>query len=175
MNIFINNECPIFWESLSNSDPQLIFHLPIWAKILEEGYGGDPLFCWMEDNNKPVIGILGCILNFGIIRILYASLPYGGLIGDDKYTNEFITRLEPALKEYGIGQIRIIETRCFDALVNLGYKAAYVSRHIIYLNNQTGDELLRSFNRSVRKNINKSRREGVTIEEVKSSSAPNAQ
>ena len=42
-----------------------------------------------------VVGLPGVLLDFKIIKILYASIPYGNMIGDPSYFPEFMEFVGP--------------------------------------------------------------------------------
>jgi len=165
----ISINAPPFWDEFARHHSGMLFQRSIWARILKQGYTSEPIFCWLEDDDgKAVIGFLGGILDFHILRILNATFPYGGLMGDDRYLDGLIDQLHPVLRDQGIHIVRFIATRPIPGLQHLGYTATNVSRHRINLENYTIDSFLDSLHRSVRKAIRKSHREGVSIEPVTS-------
>ena len=166
MQVFIERTCPSFWDSFVKKNSPLLFHRFVWAKVLKDGYAQEPLYCWLEKDGEPVLALLGGVSNFRIVRILFATFHYGGLVGNLSELRDFCRLLDPQLKQMGIHEIRLLETKSLSVLEEFGYRGVDVPRHIVDIGNHSLESLFNEFKRSVRKNIRKSQKEGVTVDEV---------
>jgi len=166
MKIFVSSECPDFWDDFAKANSSLLFHRSIWARVLRDGYGGMPLFCWLERDGTPVVGMMGAIMDYKVVRVFYAALPYGGLIGDDSAAPDFIKLVEPELRNRGVHKIQIPEPRHAPILEGAGFTSTEIARHQVNVAERDIKSLQASFPRSVRKAIRKSHKENVEIREV---------
>ncbi|KPK25837.1 MAG: hypothetical protein AMJ61_10820 [Desulfobacterales bacterium SG8_35_2] len=166
MKAFVTSECPLFWDEFVQANSSLLFHRSIWARVLQDGYGGTPLFCWLETEASPVVGMMGLVMDFKVVRVLYAALPYGGLIGDDSAAPDFFRIVEPELRKHGVHKIQIPEPRHAPILERAGFTSEEIARHQVNVSGHDAESLEASFPRSVRKAIRKSRKENIEIREV---------
>ena len=166
MQAFVQSECPGFWDDFVESRSPMLFHRSLWANVLQDGYGGVPLYCWLEREGRPVVGMMGGMMDFKVARLFYSSLPFGGLVGDVSAAGDFLKHAEPMLKKRGVHQIHLLEPCHLDALEDLGYHPTVVARHQVDVTDYDSDSLFKDLHRSVRKAIRKSRKENVEVLEV---------
>ncbi len=166
MNVVAQEECPDFWEDFSRSHSDLLFHRAVWGDVLRQGYGWRPLYVWLEENGKPILGFLGGIYNVGFMRMLYASLPYGGLVGDSSRVADLVGLLGDALRDERIHQVRLAEWGVRPELESLGFEAVELSAHRVNLAAYDEETYFKALPHSVRKNVKRSRREGLEISEL---------
>lgn len=166
MKAFVSSDCPAFWDEFVRMHSSMLFHRSTWADILREGYGGTPLFCWLERADTPLAGLMGLVMDFKVVRVFYAALPYGGMIGEDSVVPEFFRYVEPELRKRGVHKIQIPEPRHAPILEEAGFTSIEIARHQVDVSGHDSASLEASFPRSVRKAIRKSSRENVVIREV---------
>ena len=77
------------WDEFASRYTDLIFYQSVWSQVLKEGLGGQPLYFCLREGGEIVAGLPGVLLNFKIFKILYASIPYGHLIGEKSYYLDF--------------------------------------------------------------------------------------
>src|SRR5512136_1175577 len=94
------------WDEFAFQYTDLIFYQSIWSEVLKRGLGGQPLYFCLREGEKIVAGLPGVLLNFKIFKILYASIPYGHLIGEKSYYSAFLELLEIEFRKMGIDQVR---------------------------------------------------------------------
>jgi hypothetical protein len=82
------------WDEFASSYTDLIFYQSVWSQVLKEGLGGQPLYFYLKEGGAVVAGLPGVLLNFKIFKVLYASIPYGYLIGEKSYYPAFLELLE---------------------------------------------------------------------------------
>ena len=95
------------WDEFAFQYTDLIFYQSIWSEVLKKGLGGHPLYFYLREGEKIVAGLPGILLNFKIFKILYASIPYGHLIGERSYYPVFLELLEKEFRKRGIDQVRL--------------------------------------------------------------------
>ena len=98
------------WDEFASRYTDLIFYQSVWSQVLKEGLGGQPLYFYLREGGEIVAGLPGVLLNFRILKILYASIPYGNLIGQKSYYPSFLELLEKEVGRRGIDQIRLTES-----------------------------------------------------------------
>ena len=98
------------WDEFISRYTDLIFYQSSWSGVLREGLGGTSLYFALEDGNQIVSGLPSVLLKVGFFKILYASIPYGNLVGETHTFAEFTERLERELLTRGIDQVRLTES-----------------------------------------------------------------
>jgi len=167
MKAFVSSECPDFWDEFALANSSLLFHRSLWVRVLSDGYGGSPLFCWLEREGNPIVGLMGIVMDFTLVRVYYAALPYGGMIGEDSMVPEFFRIVEPELRKRGVHQIQIPEPRHAPILEEAGFASTEIARHQVHLAGLNAESLEDSLPRSVRKALRKGRKENVEVREVR--------
>lgn len=103
------------WDEFASRYTDLIFYQSIWSEVLKRGLGGKPLYFYLKDHGEIVAGLPGIFLNLKIIKVLYASIPYGNFIGEKRYFPFFLELIKKELPNWGIDQIRITECPFFES------------------------------------------------------------
>lgn len=164
-NVHVTRQAPDFWDDFVEHHQGLLFHRSDWADVLAKGYGYQPCYCWYEQDGAPRLGFMGGIVDFRIVRVLNACIPYGGLLGDESYLEPFCRQLGPALQREGIHQLQLAEPGTRPRLETFGFQGVVVARHQADIADYADAEALRAaLPRSVRKNLNRAEREGLVVE-----------
>ena len=98
------------WDDFASRYTDLIFYRSVWSEVLQKGLGGQPLYFYVKEGSEIVAGLPGILLNFKIFKIVYASIPYGNLIGEKIYFHPFMELIEKEFRTRRIDQIRITES-----------------------------------------------------------------
>ncbi|MBW1873097.1 MAG: hypothetical protein JRJ19_13590 [Deltaproteobacteria bacterium] len=69
------------WSALLQRQPHLLFHEPLWARIVGAGLGGKALCLLLEHDGQVIGGASGFFLRVLWARFLYLGFPYGGFLG----------------------------------------------------------------------------------------------
>jgi lipid II:glycine glycyltransferase (peptidoglycan interpeptide bridge formation enzyme) len=125
--------------------------------------GGQPLYFYLREGREIVAGLPGVLLDFKILKILYASIPYGNLIGEKPYYSPFMEILERAIREKGIGQVRITESPFSNSYSPDTFKSVSAKCSLLDLRGIDKERILESHKKYVRRDIRKAQRSGVTI------------
>src|SRR4030042_187864 len=97
------------WDEFASRYTDLIFYQSVWSQVLKKGLGGQPLYFCLKEGEEIFAGLPGVLLNFKIFKILYASIPYGNLIGEKAYFPVLVEFLEKEFEKRGIDQARLTE------------------------------------------------------------------
>jgi hypothetical protein len=151
------------WDEFASRYTDLIFYQSVWSQVLRRGLGGQPLYFYLRDGGEIVVGLPGVLLDFKILKILYASIPYGNLIGDKPYYSPFMEIFERAIREKGIGQVRITESPFSKGYSPDTFKSVSAKCSLLDLRGFDKERILESHKKYVRRDIRKAQRSGVTI------------
>ena len=160
----------------SSEDPKVLqflfensscfFNRREWFRVLEEGFKV-PVVCYcLEENGKISLALPGMIFNFGIVKMFYSNIPYGGFIGDFQFIPRSLSLFESSLKKDGIQLIRIGRNfnNPFPDLE--GYKRQFAFTHLLNLDGITGEQLWNGYKKRVRRDIRKAEKSGIYLEEI---------
>ena len=105
------------WDEFASRYTDLIFYQSLWSRVLKEGLGGQPLYFYLKEGREIVAGLPGVLLNFRVVKILYASIPYGHLIGERSHYSAFMPLLEKEFRRRGIDQVRFDRVTLFQTSI----------------------------------------------------------
>ncbi len=154
------------WDRLAESSEE-VFTSSAWSAALAEGFSGNVRHAVLCENDRPVVAAGGVLLRIGPARVLYAQLPSGGLAGDRARAWELAGNIEEPLKRSGVDQIRLVDRRSrLDPLPFLaaGYKLLENPGHELDLSDLDEEQFWKKVSSSVRRNVKKAKRSGVTAE-----------
>jgi hypothetical protein len=151
------------WDEFATRYTDLIFYQSVWSEVLRKGLGGQPLYFFLREGGQIVAGLPGVLLNFGVFRILYASIPYGNLIGEQKYFEPFMEVLEKEFKKRGIDQVRISESPFFSSYSPASYRPLPVKCTLLDLRKLDRENIWGGFKKNIRRDVRKAQRSGVTV------------
>ena len=142
------------------------FNRKEWFRVLEEGFKVPVSSYCLEEGGKIYLALPGMIFNFGIVKMFYSNIPYGGFVGDFQLIPGALSLFEKSLKKDGIQLIRI--GRNFNnPFPDLdGYKRQFAFTHLLNLDGMTGEQLWSGYKKRVRRDIRKAERSGIYLEEI---------
>ena len=109
------------------------FCSPAWNEVLEEGLGARAAYYAVAEGGVYRAALAGVHLKFGPVRMFYANLPYGGLIGDPAAFPDLARELQVQLQHEGVHEVRIVRT-AFDAFdPPAGYECTEAVHHLLDL------------------------------------------
>lgn len=156
------------WDNFVSKYSDLIFHYSIWGKVISKAFNSNLLyFCLKNNSGEILLGMPSIVLDFKIVRILYAFIPYGGIIGEKEYIQDFFNLLENLVKENHVDQIRIVESPTTKYGDLDGYTKLTIPQHIIPIGRLNSEDLWNGYLPSVRKAIRRARKFGVEISPIK--------
>jgi hypothetical protein len=138
------------------------FCSPTWNRVLEEGLGTRTAYYGLGGDESPATLLTGSHLRLGPVRMFYANLPYGGVIGDESRFGELVERLGPALKREGVHEIRIVRTSEDGFAPPAGYLSTEAVHHVLDLRALPTDNPS-LYPSSVMRNVKRARSAGVVV------------
>src|SRR4030042_2766788 len=73
-----------------------------WREVLREGFRV-PVICYcLEEGGKIYLALPGMIFNFGILKMFYSNIPYGGFVGNFQLIPQSLSIFEKSIKKDGI-------------------------------------------------------------------------
>jgi hypothetical protein len=151
------------WDEFASRHTDLIFYQSLWNRVLKEGLGGQPLYFYLKDGGEIVAGLPGVLLSFKIFKILYASIPYGHLIGEKSYYSAFLQLLEKEFRRKGIDQVRLTESPFSDSYSPESFKPISAKCTLLNLRGYDKEKIWEGYKKNIRRDIRKAQKSGVTI------------
>ncbi len=152
------------WDEFASRYSDLIFYQSIWSEVLRQGLGGHPLYFYLREQGEIVVGLPGVLLNFRIFKILYASIPYGNLIGEKSYYPAFLELLEKEFGRRGIDQIRLTESPFSEShSFESSFKPVSAICTLLDLRGSDPGKIWEGYKKNIRRDVRKAQRSGMTI------------
>jgi len=163
------------WDEFVSRYTDLIFYQSVWSEILKKGFGGKPLYFYLKEGGEIVAGLPGVLLDFRILKVLYASLPYGNLVGEKGTFPVFQEQLEREFVRRGIHQVRITDSPFQENWVpHSDFEGLQTICTLINLKDMDEERLWKSYSHYVRRDIKRAQKKGVVIQKGESKEDFNA-
>ncbi len=156
------------WDEFASRYTDLVFYQSIWSQVLKEGLGGQPLYFYLTDGGEIVAGLPGVLLNFRIFKILYASIPYGHLIGDKSYYSSLMQLLEEEFRRRGIDQVRLTASPFSQPYPPESFKPVSAKCTLLDLRGYDKEKIWDGYRKNIRRDVRKAQRSGIRIRNVDS-------
>jgi serine/alanine adding enzyme len=151
------------WDEFASRYTDLIFYQSLWSRVLKEGLGGQPLYFYLKERREIVAGLPGVLLNFRVVKILYASIPYGHLIGERSYYSTFLELLENEYRRRGIDQVRLAESPFSESYSPDSFKPIFAKCTLLDLRGYDKEKVWRGHKKNIRRDVRKAQRSRITI------------
>ena len=151
------------WDEFALQYTDLIFYQSVWSEVLKKGLGGQPLYFCLREGEKIVAGLPGVLLNFKIFKILYASIPYGHLIGEKSYYSGFLELLEKEFRRRGVDQVRLTESPFCESYRPESFNPIPAKCTILDLREYDKERIWEGYKKNIRRDVRKAQKSGVTI------------
>jgi len=142
--------------------------------VVKDGLRGQPLYFCLREGGEIVAGLPSVLLNFRIFKILYASIPYGNLIGEQEYFSPFTEILESEFRKRKIDQVRISESPFSKSKLPGDFKSIPAKCTLLDLRGLNKEKIWGAYKKNIRRDIRKAQRSGITIRNVDSPEGINA-
>ena len=152
------------WDEFASRYTDLIFYQSVWSEVLRKGLGGQPLYFCLREGGRIVAGLPGVLLNFRIFKVLYASIPYGNMIGEEPYFEPFSELLDKAFPEMGIHQVRITDSPFSEPFFPRRFRPETTKCTLLDLGGLDQEKVWNGYKKYIRRDIRKGQRSGVTIQ-----------
>ena len=151
------------WDEFASRYTDLIFYESVWSQVLREGLGGQPLYFYLREGREIVAGLPGVLLKFRIFKILYASIPYGNLIGNKSYFPPMIEFLDGEFRKRKIDQVRITESPFLEPFRPKTFKPISAKCTLLFLKRFDKERVWDGYRSEVRRAIRKAQRNGLSV------------
>jgi len=142
------------------------FNREEWFRVLEEGFKRPVVIYCLEKDGKICLVLPGVIFNFGIVKMFYSNIPYGGFVGDFDLIHPSLVLFENSIRKDGIHLIRIARS-CNNEFPGLdGYGQEIAFTHLIDLQGLNEEQLWEGYKKRVRRDVRKAEKSGITIHEA---------
>ena len=142
------------------------FNREEWFRVLQEGFKGPAVAYCLEKDGKICLALPGMIFNFGIVKMFYSNIPYGGFVGDVQLIPPSLALFEKSIRKDGIHLIRIGRNFIHELPDLDGYKQEMAFTHLIDLQGMDEEQLWKGYKKRVRRDIRKAEKSGVSIHEA---------
>jgi serine/alanine adding enzyme len=156
------------WDEFASRYTDLIFYQSVWSQVLKEGLGGQPLYFCLREGGTIVAGLPSVLLNFKIFKILYASIPYGNLIGEQEYFSPFIEILEDEFRKRRIDQVRIAESPFSTPYPLNSFNPLIAKCTLLDLKRFGQERFWESYREEIRRAIRKAQKKGLYVKRATS-------
>ena len=161
------------WDEFASRYTDLIFYQSVWSQVLRRGLGGQPLYFYLRDGGEIVAGLPGILLNFKLFKILYASIPYGNLIGNQSYFKPFMEFLNWEFRKRGIDQVRIAESPFLQSYQPDSFKSITAKCTLLDLRSFDKERIWDGYRSEVRRAIRKAQKNGLSVKGMTSQKEAN--
>jgi len=151
------------WDEFVSRYSDLIFYQSLWSDVLRRGLGGHPLYFYLKEGGEIVAGLPAILFNFKILKILYASIPYGNLVGDRSSFEEFGSLLDGEFRRRGIDQVRVTESPFSVSYRPSSFKPLSATCHLLDLGGASKEGIWGGYKKYVRRDIRRAQRGGIVI------------
>lgn len=145
------------------------FNREEWLHILREGFNVPVVIYCLEEEGKIHLALPGMVFNFGIVKMFYSNIPYGGFVGNFELIPQSLILFEKCLKQDGIQLIRIGRNfnNPFPDLRRYQQQVAFT--HLLNVERMTEEQLWNGYKKRVRRDVRKAEKSGIYLEEPQSS------
>ncbi len=156
------------WDEFAGRYTDLIFYHSLWSQVLKKGLGGVPLYFCLKEGGEIVAGLPGVVLPFGMLRIFYSSIPYGGLIGEKTSFLPSMDLLDREFKRRGIDQVRIVGSPFAEPNRPHLFRQIVSRCSILDLKGLDQDRIWREYKKNIRRDVRKAQKSGVVLRDAAS-------
>jgi len=162
-----STEDPEVLQFLFENSP-CFFNRKEWFYILQDGFRVPVVSYCLEEDGKICLALPGMIFNFGIVKMFYSNIPYGGFVGNFKLIPESLSLFEESLKKDGFHLIKIGRNFNNEFPDLHDYQQQVASTHLLNLEGMTEEQLWEGYKKRVRRDIRKAEKSGIYVEEISS-------
>lgn len=154
------------WIGLLSRSEHLLFHEPAWAAVLKDGLNGSPCCLLIQKGGQTVGGLIGFVRKIAGLRMMFMTVPYGGVLGDAPPGSEFMRLLTGFASERGIARIRIVDPPGVSRTPRDGFEVIQGNSHILPLEGKLYETIWMGYKKNIRRDVRIAERHGVTLSVV---------
>jgi hypothetical protein len=100
------------------------------------------------------------------VKLLFINVPYGGVIGEAPAGQELSRLLADFARCEGIARLRLVDSPSVAPTPAEGFQVTPDHTHLLFIKNQTYEEIWVGFPSAIRRNVRKAERHGLIVEEA---------
>lgn len=158
------------WMGLLKDHDHLLFHEPVWASVMKEGLGADPVCLLLSQDGMVRGGLVGFCYRVLWARLAYLNLPYGGPIGEVPNSDELAILLSKWAKQANASRLRIAASPGVPDLMSADadshFRVIRESTHLCRFQGRDFESLWMNFKGRVRRDVRKAEKSGVSVVNV---------
>lgn len=126
----------------------------------------------LKENGETLGGMAGFIYQVAFVRLMYLSLPYGGVVGESPPADELSAMLRGYAREKGVARIHIAMSPGMpDPLAGAptsAFRSIEMATHMLPFEGRDADQQWNAFKGGVRRNIRKAEKSQLEVTAAKS-------
>jgi hypothetical protein len=155
------------WDNFCAQYSGLLFHRQKWCDVVQTGLHHPFMYCTLWDDKQLILGLPAFLIDYKVVRVLYSSIPYGTIIGNYNALPEFLTCFHDFLSSQKIAILRLggayPKSNSFR-IKKYPLKEQHI--HLLDIKEISEEYLWRNYKKYLRRDIRKSEKMGVKIEEI---------
>jgi hypothetical protein len=159
------------WQAVADKcEYSTFFHTPAWFRVFTETYPNMKIATNMfilDNGTKVILPLMRSTSGKGFLSSYYSNIfgVYGGIIAEKKITSEDLSKIFNSIIKKDILSISIIGNPFYDYELPDKFKIKSDFTQVVVLN-KSEKEITDSYNRGVKRWINKARKNGITCREA---------
>jgi lipid II:glycine glycyltransferase (peptidoglycan interpeptide bridge formation enzyme) len=155
------------WDALYTAHSRLLFHSSTWFRVLQEGFRYPLMYYTLWDKGKLILGLPVFLMDYRLCRVLYATIPYGTIIGDYAALPHFLSALYPTLQAHKLHVMHLggAYPNC-PTLALPGYCPQQHPIHLLTLRGASLEEIQQQYKSYTRRDIRRAERFGIKVENI---------
>ena len=135
---------------------------------MRKGLKGAPLYFYLKEGSDIIAGLPGVLLSFKVLKILYASIPYGNLIGEKSYFSLLMELLEKEFRRRGIDQVRMTESPFSESYQPNTFQSISAKCSLLDLRRFQKEKIWENYRSEVRRAIRKAQKNELFVKKTTS-------
>ena len=156
------------WDSLcAQYSSDLLFHSETWLKALHAGLQYHCMYCTLWDGRDLILGLPVFLMDYRILKILYATIPYGTIIGDYKSLPYFLPALYNFLRSQRLHVLYLGGSYPGVPHLDLpGQTPKYQPVHLLSLEDTSAEDIQKKYKPYARRGVHRAEKFGVKVERI---------
>lgn len=155
------------WDPFCAQYSELLFHSETWLKALHAGLQYHCMYCTLWDGPDLILGLPVFLMDYRILKILYATIPYGTVIGDYKSLPYFLSALYDYLRSQKLHVLYLGGS--YPGVPHLdvpGHTPKYQPVHLLSLEDTSVEDIQNKYKPYARRGVRRAKRFGIRVEKI---------
>jgi GNAT acetyltransferase-like protein len=155
------------WDPFCDKYSELLFHTATWLQVLHAGLQYPYMFCTLWEGNDLILGLPVFLMDYKIFKILYATIPYGTIIGDYQALPYFLPALYNFLRSQRFHVLHLGSSYPGIPPLDLSeHTPKYQPLHMLSLQGTSEEEIQKKYKSYTRRGIRRAERFGIKVEKI---------